>query len=86
VVNLALTVFPFILLALAAFGFWLWMLIDCLLRSDERFPNQGRNDKLIYTLVVVLTNIIGAFIYLFMVKLKAPKQPPASTEARSEQK
>jgi hypothetical protein len=76
---------PFILLPLAAFGFWLWMLIDCLLRSNERFPSRGRNDKLIYTLVIVLTNIIGAFIYLFMVKLRAPKQLPASTEDSSEE-
>jgi hypothetical protein len=76
---------PFILLALAAFGFWLWMLIDCFLRSDERFPSQGRNDKLIYILVIILTNIIGAFIYLFLVKLKAPKQLPPSTEDKSEE-
>jgi hypothetical protein len=75
----------FTLLTLAAFGFWLWMLIDCLLRSDEHFPSRGRNDKLIYTLVVALTNIIGAFIYLFMVKLKAPNHLPATTENRSQE-
>lgn len=35
--------------------------------------------------VCPLTNTIGAFIYLFMVKLKAPKQPPASTKDKSEE-
>lgn len=70
---------------MAAFGFWIWMLIDCLLRSDERFPGQGKNSKLIYALVIILTNIIGAFIYLFMVKLKEPKPLPESNKDRPEE-
>jgi hypothetical protein len=61
-----------ILCVIAAFGFWLWMLIDCLLRSDEAF--RGKNDRLIWTLVIILTNFVGAFIYLFVVKLRAQGQ------------
>ncbi len=46
---------------LAALVFWAWMLIDCL--TNE--PSDG-NDKLIWALVIVLTNTIGAFIYYFV--------------------
>lgn len=49
------------LLSLAAFAFWIWMLIDCLMKE----PSQG-NDKLIWALVIVFTHWIGAAIYYFV--------------------
>jgi hypothetical protein len=47
------------LLALASMGVWIWMLVDCL--TNE--PSEG-NDKVIWVLVIVLTSIVGALIYL----------------------
>jgi phosphotransferase system glucose/maltose/N-acetylglucosamine-specific IIC component len=48
-------------LGVASFGFWIWMLIDCI--TNE--PNEG-NDKLIWILVIVFTHFIGAAIYYFV--------------------
>ena len=50
---------PFCCLALVAFIFWIWMLIDCI----KNEPSEG-NDKIIWVLVIVLTGWIGALIYL----------------------
>ena len=44
--------------AIAAFAFWVWALIDCL-GSDRK-----TEDKLLWALIIVLLNIIGAIIYL----------------------
>ena len=41
--------------------FWIWMIIDCVTKE----PSEG-NDKLIWILIIVLTNWIGALIYLLV--------------------
>jgi phospholipase D-like protein len=51
----------FIILGLALCAFWIWMLIDCI--SNE--PSQG-NDKIIWVLVILLLQGIGALIYFFV--------------------
>ena len=53
---------------LVAFIIWLKMLIDCITRT----PNEG-NRKLIWTLVIIFTGIIGALVYSFV---QRPKNPP----------
>ncbi len=40
---------------------WVWMLVDCATKE----PDQG-NDKLIWILIIVLTNWIGALLYLLI--------------------
>lgn len=52
--------------ALLSALFWLWMLIDCLRRD---FENEG--DKLVWTLVILFTNGLGATVYYFAVKRKS---------------
>ena len=53
---------PFVLaVGIAALGFWLWMLIDCLTREPRE--NNGR---LMWVLVIVLTKLVGAGIYYFV--------------------
>ena len=47
-----------LLILVLGFLFWLWMLVDCVTKESS----QG-NDKLVWVLVIVLTNIIGAVIY-----------------------
>ena len=49
-----------IAVGLLATAFWIWMIIDC--ANNE--PNEG-NDKIVWTLVIVLTGFIGAVIYYF---------------------
>ncbi len=47
------------------FVFWIWMIIDCAKRDFKK-----SDDKIIWVLVVSLTQIIGAIIYYFIVKRK----------------
>jgi ABC-type Co2+ transport system permease subunit len=58
------------IVALAAFAFWIWMLIDAIRRT----PSAG-NTKLIWILVIILAGVIGALIYFFVQKPKNPPQP-----------
>lgn len=48
--------------------FWLWMLIDCVTRKF-----RSNTNKVIWVLVVVFGNIIGALVYFFFVKLGSRK-------------
>lgn len=49
----------------AVLCFWIWMLVDCL--QNQSF--QG-NDKLIWIVVLVFLNVLGAALYYFLVKSK----------------
>ena len=48
------------LLGLACIAFWVWILVDCVTR--ERQPN----DRLVWSLVILLAPGIGALIYYFV--------------------
>jgi hypothetical protein len=48
--------------------FWLWMLIDCLKRPDDKFKIGGKYAKLIWVLVIIFIGLIGALIYYFLIK------------------
>jgi len=52
-------------LSIAAFVFWILMIIDV---ANRNFPKE--DDKIIWILVVVIAGIIGALIYYFAVKRK----------------
>lgn len=47
-------------IAILAFVFWIWMLVDCATKE----PSQG-NDKVVWLLVIVLLHGLGALIYFF---------------------
>ncbi|MBC2605820.1 PLD nuclease N-terminal domain-containing protein [Pelagicoccus albus] len=47
--------------AFALFGLWIWMLIDCL----KNEPDNG-NEKVIWILVLILLQWIGALLYYFI--------------------
>jgi len=49
------------LVGLVATAFWIWMIID--VATNE--PSEG-NDKIVWLLVVILTQLIGALIYYFV--------------------
>ena len=46
------------LLAIAGTVFWIWTIVDC--ATNE--PAQG-NDKIVWIIVILITNVIGALIY-----------------------
>ncbi len=49
--------FP-LLLGVLGTVFWIWMLVDCLIKESS----EG-NDKIIWALVILLTHFLGALIY-----------------------
>jgi len=63
------------LVALAAFAFWLWMLIDVITKC----PSE-ENKKVIWILVVIFAGIVGAIVYYFV---QRPKNPPTGPAAGS---
>ena len=52
---------PFIQLGLLGTAFWLWMLVDCAINE----PTAG-NDKLIWVLIILLAQVLGAALYLLV--------------------
>ncbi|MBN2162415.1 MAG: PLDc_N domain-containing protein [Pontiellaceae bacterium] len=52
--------FSFVI-GIASTVLWVWMLVDCATKE----PSEG-NDKLIWVLVIVLAQGIGALIYLIV--------------------
>ena len=58
----------FLLFAGIAIGstiFWIWMLIDCVMNE----PSQG-NDKLIWVIIIVFAQLLGALIYFIFRRQK----------------
>lgn len=56
---------------LLAPAFWLWMLIDAVLREEWEYPNgtTTSNNKLVWILLIVLVNLM-VVPYFFMVHAK----------------
>jgi hypothetical protein len=50
-----------LILFIAVFVFWIWMLIDCL-----QNPRLQGTDKLAWVLVVLFLHVLGAAIYYFI--------------------
>ena len=61
-------IFPLLVMVLGIGGtiLWVWMIVDCATKE----PSEG-NDKLIWILIIVLTNWIGALLYLL---IRRPKR------------
>lgn len=69
-----------ILVALFLFVFWIIMLIDCIQRKPDEFPDGGENAKTIWIVILAVTFFVGnlsgiaAIVYYFVVKRKMPKK------------
>ncbi|WP_250867340.1 PLDc N-terminal domain-containing protein [Methanococcoides seepicolus] len=50
--------------------FWIFMLCDCLQRNTEDFPRTGEHEKLIWSVVLIVLNFIGAIMYYFLVRMQ----------------
>ena len=59
--SLAITVLYFV--------FWIWMLIDCL----KYEPSEG-NDKVIWAIVIILLQALGALLYYIVRRPERIKQ------------
>jgi hypothetical protein len=47
-----------VLISLASFAFWLWMLIDCISKEPDT-----NNQKVIWIVAIVVFGLLGAFVY-----------------------
>jgi uncharacterized membrane protein YidH (DUF202 family) len=54
----ALALVVLIAIGLAAFAFWIWMLIECVTKE----PDTG-NTKVCWVLIIVFAHVVGALIY-----------------------
>lgn len=66
-VILSVLIFQLIMVIIGVIGtiFWIWMLIDCVLRKFKSNTN-----KIIWVLVIVFGHFIGALIYFIFVRRK----------------
>ncbi len=53
------------ILSVLSFIFWIFMLIDAIKRNFRK-----SDERIIWVVVIVLTGVIGALIYYFVVKRK----------------
>ena len=71
-----LFILGFMLFGICALAFWIWMLVDCL-----NHESSDGNDKIVWTLVIVFANWLGALIYFF-VRRKERTRTKTSTPPR----
>lgn len=63
------SMFMLFLLIIGTSAFWIWMVIDCVQRDFE-----DKNEKVIWILILLFIQIIGALVYYFVVKKDAKKK------------
>lgn len=49
------------LVVVVLFAFWIWMLVDCLMN-----PRVQGTEKIVWVLVIIFLNWLGALIYFFV--------------------
>ncbi len=60
--------------------FWLWMLIDSVLRRDHEYPSASSNEKVLW-IVVMLVFQLACVFYFFMVFRKVERGSAAEPGA-----
>jgi Phospholipase_D-nuclease N-terminal len=68
---------PFGLLFVGSFVVWIWALVDAIQVPDDSMYRSGT--KLVWVLVIVLTQVVGAIIYFAIgrpSRRAAPSGPP----------
>jgi len=60
----------FLIIGLISFIIWLLMLIDAIRR--KKWENE--NEKVIWLLVIILGNVVGAIVYYFVIKRQRNKK------------
>lgn len=53
-----------ILISIIVLAFWIWMIVDC---AQRKFKNDV--EKILWLVIIVLGQWIGALVYLIVVKL-----------------
>jgi Phospholipase_D-nuclease N-terminal len=64
---------------LGAFVLWIWALVDCIQVPDDSLYQSGT--KLIWVLVIVFLNVIGAILYLAIGRPNAGARPGGTSRS-----
>lgn len=68
---------PFFLLigvvSIAGLVLWIWALVDCVQVPDDSMYQSG--NKLVWVLIIVFLNWIGALLYLVIGRPREPRPP-----------
>lgn len=90
--TIAMLALTAVIAALLAPVFWVWMLIDSIVRESWEYPDGTSNAKLVWVLLIAFVHVTALF-YFFMVYRKvargsvprpawqAPTAPPAAPSA-----
>jgi hypothetical protein len=61
-------------LAVLGAALWAIALVDVFQRQDREFPSGSTDERLMWTLIVLLTNAIGSAVYFAMVMRPYPRR------------
>lgn len=61
-------------LSIAGLVLWIWALVDCVQVPDDSMYQSG--NKLVWVLIIVLLNWIGALLYLVIGRPRGPRPKP----------
>ena len=53
-----------LLIILCSFSFWIWMLVDCATKEEDK------TQKIVWVIIIAVTGIVGAPLYFFVRKLR----------------
>ncbi len=59
----------FFLLIISTQAFWIWMIVDCVQRDFKK-----KDEKIIWLLIIILVQVVGASVYYFVIKREADKK------------
>ena len=55
-------------ISVLAVAFWIWMIVDA---AQRNYKND--TEKIVWVLIVVLANFIGALVYFLVIRISNPK-------------
>ena len=63
--------------------FWLWMLIDAIVRPEEEYPSGYRNEKVVWIIAMVVFQFASVLYFplVFRTKTRAAQTPVAGQPA-----
>lgn len=66
-----------LILGIPAVAVWIWALVDAIRVPDDSMYRAG--NKLVWVLVIVFTQLLGAIVYLVVGRPARGSRPPASS-------
>lgn len=67
--------------------FWIWMLVDSIMRNDNEYPSGGPNEKIVWVVLLALVQIVAVFYYfmVYRVARRGTAAVPAAPQTFAQQ-